>query len=209
MEGRPEGAHRCRRITTASAGGRGDTPLVVGVRWSFRGKDAGSVNSRKLLARLRTQPRGEQRGPTAQTACCHALLCCCSCRRERLLGEFRSFDHVPELLVRHLPAARPETAVGTNVDSLGIPEDLRRIENSVADELGRLDEVGMDVEHAEAEDRLVRKVAGPRGYLLGRPGGTRCAELSAVLGGGPETEILLALDPLGRLGGEVVGAEAE
>src|SRR5205823_13435828 len=42
--------------------------LVVGVRWSFRGKDAGSVNSRKLLARLRYQGGasvGEQRGPTA------------------------------------------------------------------------------------------------------------------------------------------------
>src|SRR5436190_5929713 len=69
---------RSRKPTASSArdpenrgrqlGGLGGTPLVVGVRWSFRGKDAGSVNSRKLLARLRYQGGasvGEQRGPTA------------------------------------------------------------------------------------------------------------------------------------------------
>src|SRR5437667_11281395 len=98
---------------------------------------------------------------------------CGSCRRERLVGEFRSCVHVPELLVRHLPAARPETTVGTNVDSLGIAEDLRRIENPVADELGRLDEVGVDVEHAEAQDRLGRKVAELTDHLADRPGGPR------------------------------------
>ena len=41
-------------------------PLVVGVRCSFRGKDAGSARSQRLRARLRTRPRGEQRGLTAQ-----------------------------------------------------------------------------------------------------------------------------------------------
>jgi hypothetical protein len=41
--------------------------LVAGVRCSFRGKDAGSVRSRRLRARPRTPHRGEQRGPAAQT----------------------------------------------------------------------------------------------------------------------------------------------
>src|SRR6266568_8876254 len=56
------------RVEQAHLGGLGGTSLVLGVRWSFRGKDAGSVNSRKLLARLRYQggAGGEQRGPTAQ-----------------------------------------------------------------------------------------------------------------------------------------------
>src|SRR3989442_12767853 len=48
-------------------GGLGGTPLVAGVRWSFRGKDAGSARSRRLRVRLRTPPRGEQRGPAAQS----------------------------------------------------------------------------------------------------------------------------------------------
>jgi hypothetical protein len=39
--------------------------LVAGVRWSFRGKDAGSVRIGAIRARLRTPPRGEQRGPAA------------------------------------------------------------------------------------------------------------------------------------------------
>jgi len=36
---------------------------ALGVRWSFRGKDAGSVRTWKVRARLRTQHPGEQRGP--------------------------------------------------------------------------------------------------------------------------------------------------
>jgi hypothetical protein len=40
--------------------------LVAGVRWSFRGKDAGSVRIDEIRARLRTPHRGEQRGPAAQ-----------------------------------------------------------------------------------------------------------------------------------------------
>src|ERR671935_1326828 len=55
-------------------GGLGGTLLVVGVRCSFRGKDAGSVNSEELLARLRTQHRDEERGPTAQRMFRQALL---------------------------------------------------------------------------------------------------------------------------------------
>jgi hypothetical protein len=41
-------------------------PLVARVRCSFRGKDAGSVRSRRLRTRLRTPHRGEQRGRAAQ-----------------------------------------------------------------------------------------------------------------------------------------------
>ena len=37
--------------------------LVVGVRWSFRGKDAGSARSSWLRARLRTQPSGRAARP--------------------------------------------------------------------------------------------------------------------------------------------------
>src|SRR5919108_5416453 len=54
---------------TTRVGGFGGTPLVVGPRWSFRGDGARcfaaheSVRSRRLRARLRTLPRGEQRGP--------------------------------------------------------------------------------------------------------------------------------------------------
>jgi hypothetical protein len=40
--------------------------LVPGVRWSFRGKDAGSAQASSAWARLRTLPRGEQRGPGTQ-----------------------------------------------------------------------------------------------------------------------------------------------
>jgi hypothetical protein len=39
--------------------------LVAGVRWSFRGKDAGSVRIGVIRSRLRTRPRGEQRGLAA------------------------------------------------------------------------------------------------------------------------------------------------
>ena len=42
--------------------------LAGGVRWSFRGKDAGSVRIRRIRARLRTRPRGERRAPTAQAS---------------------------------------------------------------------------------------------------------------------------------------------
>ena len=37
--------------------------FVAGVRWSFPGKDAGSVRVDEIRARLRTPPGGEQRGP--------------------------------------------------------------------------------------------------------------------------------------------------
>ena len=40
--------------------------LVAGVRWSFAGKDAGSLNSKELLGRLRTPPAEEQHSPAAQ-----------------------------------------------------------------------------------------------------------------------------------------------
>src|SRR2546422_8724665 len=99
------------------------------------------------------------KAPTAAAGYPRRRLGCGACRRERLLGELRSFDHVAELLVGHLPAARSQPAIGTNVDSLRIAEDLRGVENPGAHELTRLDEVRMDVEDAEAEDRLGRQEA--------------------------------------------------
>src|SRR6266487_5059174 len=67
---------RLRRERGVRLGGLGGTSLVVGVRWSFRGKDAGSVNSRRVLAGLRNEggAGGEQRGPTAQTTFRQAML---------------------------------------------------------------------------------------------------------------------------------------
>ena len=48
--------------------------LVAGVHWSFRGKDAGSSDSQALSVRLRTRPRGDQRGLAAQPMFRQALL---------------------------------------------------------------------------------------------------------------------------------------
>src|SRR5438093_11115370 len=66
------------RVTVAEVirgrlGGIGGTRLAVGVRWSFRGKDAGSVRTWKVWARLRTQHRGEQRAPATQPSFRQAL----------------------------------------------------------------------------------------------------------------------------------------
>src|SRR5438034_552849 len=47
-------------------GGASATSFAAGVRWSFRGKDAGSARIRPIRARLRTRHRGEQRAPAAQ-----------------------------------------------------------------------------------------------------------------------------------------------
>ena len=57
--------HGGRRLALAVfLGGLGGKVLAVGMRWSFRGKDAGSVRSRMSYGRgLRRSPRGEQRGP--------------------------------------------------------------------------------------------------------------------------------------------------
>ena len=55
-------------------GGSGRASLVVGVRWSFRNKDAGSVRSLTLRARPRTQSSGEQRAPAAQAVLRQTLL---------------------------------------------------------------------------------------------------------------------------------------
>src|SRR5919197_5420581 len=93
-------------------GGFGGTSLVVGVRWPFRGKDAGSPNSGQLLGRLRTRPRGGQRGPTAQTRFRQALLVpeqdadalAAVNPRDRLREERRNRDH-PHL-VRQLDGLR-------------------------------------------------------------------------------------------------------
>jgi hypothetical protein len=49
-------------------------PLVAGVRWWFRGKDAGSARISQIRVRLRTPPRGEQRAPAAQTVFRQTLL---------------------------------------------------------------------------------------------------------------------------------------
>src|SRR5205814_2313381 len=74
---RVPGGRRERRAPAGErelVGGFGGTLLVAGVRWPFRGKDAGRPNSGLLLGRLRTPPRGGQRGPAAQTRFRRALL---------------------------------------------------------------------------------------------------------------------------------------
>ena len=79
----PPTERRWRRCATASRGsgcssfaglGGFDGALLVGVRWPFRGKDAGSPCSGQLQGRLRTRPRSGQCGPTAQTGFRQALL---------------------------------------------------------------------------------------------------------------------------------------
>jgi hypothetical protein len=57
-----------------SLGGFGGIALVLGVRWSFRGKDAGSVRIQRIRARLRTPPWGEQGAPRAQPVFRQVLL---------------------------------------------------------------------------------------------------------------------------------------
>src|SRR5205823_13479212 len=63
-----------RESTKAILGGLSGTSLVVGARWPFRDKDAGSPCSGQLQGRLRTRSRGGQRGPRAQTRFRQALL---------------------------------------------------------------------------------------------------------------------------------------
>src|ERR671931_759108 len=55
-------------------GGFGGTSLVVGVRWPFRGKDAGSPNSGQLLGRLRTRPRADTARPDGTDVVSSSLL---------------------------------------------------------------------------------------------------------------------------------------
>jgi hypothetical protein len=57
-----------------------------------RGKDAGSARISAIRARLRTPPRGEQRGPAVQTAFRQALLGRRKADAERLSVEL---DHGP------------------------------------------------------------------------------------------------------------------
>ena len=77
---------RLQRLGTRARnlGGFGGMPLVAGVRWSFRGKDAGSPRISSIRGRVRTPPRGDQRGPAAQTVFRQSLLG--GQRRARRLG---------------------------------------------------------------------------------------------------------------------------
>src|SRR6185503_15125070 len=64
----------CARTSGTALGGFGGIALAAGARWSFRGKDAGSVRTWKVRARLRTPHRGERSVPAAQTVFRRALL---------------------------------------------------------------------------------------------------------------------------------------
>src|SRR5207237_10842661 len=79
--------------------------------------------------------------------------------RERFFRQARAFAERLQLRVCDLPAARAQAAVGADVDPLRVAEDLDRVEDPVAHELRRLDEVRVDVKPAEPEDRVVRQVA--------------------------------------------------
>src|ERR687887_474850 len=130
-------------------------------------------------------------------------------RGQCCLGELRPFDHVPELFVRHLPTARAKTAVRADVDSLGIAEHLHGVENPVPDELGRLDEVRVDVEDAEPEDRLVGQIPELRDHLVAGTVGARCSELAAVVVREADAELPAAVHLLDRREEKVVVREAE
>jgi hypothetical protein len=53
-----------------------------------------------------------------------------------LLRETRALDHVAELLVRDVPAARAQAAVRADVDPRRIAEDLDRVQDPVATSSG-------------------------------------------------------------------------
>src|SRR4051812_50189370 len=74
------------------------------------------------------------------------------------------------------------------------------MEDPVADELGRLDEVRVDVEDAEPENRLVRQVAELRDHLVARPVGRGGAELAAVVVGEADAVLAAAAHALDRRG---------
>src|ERR671933_74612 len=99
---------------------------------------------------------------------------------QRLLGETRPGDHVRELLVDDVPTPRPQTAVRVDLDPARVVEDVDRVEDAVADELGRLDEVGVDVEDAEADARVAVLLEQPKGLCVARPVVVRRPELPRV-----------------------------
>ena len=69
---------------------------------------------------------------------------------EDLFGQARALHHVRQLLVDDVPASRAQAAVGVHLDALRIAEHVDRVEDPIPDELRRLNEVGVDVEHAQA-----------------------------------------------------------
>src|ERR1700730_13958936 len=129
--------------------------------------------------------------------------------RELLPGELDAGGHVAQLLVSDLPGSGPKAAVGCDMDSRRVAEDLDGIQHAVADQLGRLDEVAVDIEHAQAEGRLVGKVAELLDHLVA---GTRlvgCSQLAAVVVGEADRVLAALLHPLDRREEEVVIRETE
>src|SRR4249920_3091203 len=73
---------------------------------------------------------------------------------EDVLREAGALHHVRQLLVDDVPAPGAQAAVGVDLDALRAAQRLDGVEDAVADELGRLDEVRVDVEHSETDARV-------------------------------------------------------
>ena len=89
---RAAGRDRARRLERQDGlGGFGGLALVAGVRWSFRGKDAGAPIAEAIGA-TRTQHRGDQRGPVAQPLLRQTLLAQLSHGRVELAHGHRALE---------------------------------------------------------------------------------------------------------------------
>src|SRR5438132_8003445 len=134
------------------------------------------------LVRLSTQlrhcaaPVSDTRTALAETGAAPKLARAGVRSVQRLFGEPRPLDHVRELLVGDVPASCPETAVRVHRDALR-PEQLRRVDDPGADARRRLDEVRVDVEHAEAHAGRVLVLCEEEERLVARPAGPVRAEL--------------------------------
>src|SRR5438094_1198690 len=128
---------------------------------------------------------------------------------EFLAGQRDTRRHVAQLLERHFPGSGAQAAVGGHVNARRITEDLDRVEHPIPDQLRRLDEVAVDVEHAQTERRLIRQISEFLDHLVARPGLIGGPGFAAVVVGEADGELPALRHPLDRREEQVVVAEAE
>ena len=100
---------------------------------------------------------------------------------EFFLRQRHTLDHVLELGVGDVPGAGPEAAIRSDVNPFGAAEHADGVQDPVADQLRRFDEVGVDVEDSEPERRLVGEIAELLDDLIAGSSFLRRSELAAVL----------------------------